>query len=374
MPPPAPPPKPTWRRWLGHALRLLVAAAGLAYIARTVRWRGGPAGPGFLDLLADADPRLLLLGLGLASLSVPVAAFRWWGLLRAAGVPMRYPRTLRLTYVGNFFNYCIPVGSTGGDVVKAWYAGRGHGRGTGKKTAVWLSVVVDRCSGLFGLLVLATLVGLTQLGDATIRPVVAAVGAVVTAGLLALLLYAWGPSFRGLRMDRLDRLPAVGGAFAAARVYRDQRMRPVVRSVSLTLGVHGLLTASAACAGLALGLGEWVPLGRLLVVLPLCFAAAAVPLTYQGLGVMEALAVSTLDAGDAAGNAIVGMLLFLRAYQLASGLAGAALLLAFPIHHPPEADTPEADPPEAEAPGGPAPGPAAPPEPRAHPPDTARVA
>ena len=334
--PPAAPSKPLARRVLGHALRLLVAAAGLAYIVRTVRWRGGPGAdgsfePGFLDLLGDADAGLLLLGLALASLSVPVAAYRWWGLLRAADAPMAYPRTLRLTYVGNFFNYCIPVGSTGGDVVKAYYAGRDHERGTGKKTAIWLSVLVDRASGLFGLLVLATLVGLTRLGDGTIRPVVATVGAVVAAGLLALCLYGWGPAFRALRLGRLDHLPAVGGAFRAARVYREQKMVPVVRSVALTLVVHGLLTGSAACAGWALGLGEHAPLGRVLVVLPLCFAAAAVPLTYQGLGVMEALAISTLDAGDAADNAIVGMLLFLRGYQLFSGLIGAGLLLVFPM-------------------------------------------
>ncbi len=113
-------------------------------------------------------------------------------------------------------------------------------------------------------------------------------------------------------------------------MYRQQGMRPVVRAVALTLIVHGLLTASAACAGLALGLGEHVTLGRLLVVLPLCIAAAAVPLTYQGLGVMEALAISTLAAGDGADNAIVGMLLFLRGYQLTSGFVGAVLLLASP--------------------------------------------
>lgn len=334
--PPQATPKPLARRIVSHALRLLIAVAGLTYIVRTVRWRGGPGAdgefePGFFDLLSSADPGLLLLGLGLASLSVPVASFRWWGLLRAAAVPMRYLHTLKLTYVGNFFNYCIPVGSTGGDVVKAWYAGRDHERGTGRKTAIWLSVLVDRCSGLFGLLVLATLVGLTRLDDETIRPVVATVGAVTASGILALFAYGWEPTHRALGFARLEKLPAVGNAFYAARTYREQRMLPVVRSVSLTLVVHGLLTTSAACAGLALGLGDEVPLGRLLVVLPLCFAAAAVPLTYQGLGVMEALAISTLDAGDGADNAIVGMLLFLRGYQLVSGLVGAGLLLPFPM-------------------------------------------
>ncbi|BAM03170.1 lysylphosphatidylglycerol synthase transmembrane domain-containing protein [Phycisphaera mikurensis] len=337
--PPAAPPKPLARRILGHALRLGVAAAGIAYIVKTVRWTGGVAAdgspePGFLDLLRDADPGLLLLGLALAALSIPVSSYRWWGLLRAAAVPMPFLRTLRLTYVGNFFNYCIPVGSTGGDVVKAYYAGRGHDRGTGGKTAVWLSVFVDRCSGLFGLLVLATLVGVTQLGDETIRPVVLTVGVVVLAGALAIAGYGWGPTFRGLRLARLDRLRGVGGVFRAARVYREQGMRPVVRAIALTLAVHGLLTVSAACAGLALGLGEHVSLGRLLVVLPLCIAAAAVPLTYQGLGVMEALAISTLAAGDSADNGIVGMLLFLRGYQLTSGFVGAVLLLAFPMEKP----------------------------------------
>ena len=366
-------PKPKWRAWLGHALRLLVAGAGLAYIARTVRWRGGVAAdgsvePGFFDLLAEADASLLLLGLLLAAVSIPVSAYRWWGLLRAAAVPMPYLRTLRLTYVGNFFNYCIPVGSTGGDVVKAWYAGRGHGRGTGKKTAVWLSVFVDRCSGLFGLLVLAALVGLTQLGDPQIRPLVGGVGAAVAAGVAAVFVYGWGPSFRLLGLRRLESLPGVGGVFAAAQVYRDRKMRPVARAIALTLVVHGLLTASAACAGLALGLGEHTTLGRLLVVLPLCIASAAVPLTYQGLGVMEALAISTLAAGDAADNGIVGMLLFLRGYQLSSGLVGAALLLASPVKDAPGEDAPGEDAPEEGSPGEDAPR-----EPAADPPDTARV-
>ena len=49
--------------------------------------------------------------------------YRWYYLLRAVGVPATYWESVRLSYIGFFFNSAVP-GLTGGDLVKAFYIAR----------------------------------------------------------------------------------------------------------------------------------------------------------------------------------------------------------------------------------------------------------
>ena len=98
--------------------------------------------------------------------------------------------------------------------------------------------------------------------------------------------------------------------------------RVLIEALALSLCVHLFLTGGTALAGRALGLEVSYPV--LLTVLPVLFLAATVPLTWQGLGVMEALAFRLLP--DVAPNEIVGMLLASRLYRVAYALIGAFYL------------------------------------------------
>jgi glycosyltransferase 2 family protein len=327
-----------WLRWLGWAARFGVAAAGVAVIVVLTQWTdepmldaagqavidpgtGAPAvRPGLLTLVGRAEPWKLVLGFVVLGLVWPIQATRWWWLLRAQGLIVSWRRTFRLTMVGAFFNFCVPVGSTGGDVVRAYYAAAGSRR----KLGAVLSIVADRLAGTLGLVLLAGLLALTLLHE----PVVRTVALFAWSGLAAALVGWWAyvsPSWRRwllletvLRVKALRPLDEVGTAFAR---------RPVVllKAVGVSVVSHLCLCTAAAMAGLALGLDAEPR--KVLAVLPVAFAAAALPVSYQGLGVMEGVAYSLLDAGRASWTPIVGMLILYRLYMLGWALLGALGLI-----------------------------------------------
>src|SRR5690606_31531913 len=114
--------------------------------------------PGMLAVLREARLGWLFGGLLLMGLIPPGQALRWWMLLTCRGVTVTYARALRLTLIGLFFKLCMP-GTTGGDVVRAWYAARGGG----KRGAAVMSIAFDRVTGMVALFLLAALAGLARL-------------------------------------------------------------------------------------------------------------------------------------------------------------------------------------------------------------------
>ena len=80
-----------------------------------------------------------------------------------------------------------------------------------------------------------------------------------------------------------------------------------------------------------------------MTVVPVLILGGAVPLTYQGLGVMEWIGERMLvNPPEVHFNQIVGMLLFFRLYQIGYALLGSLFLLKGDIHlHPEMDDEPE---------------------------------
>ena len=90
---------------------------------------------------------------------VPMSALRWWLLLRAIGLAVTPNRAFLLTWIGSFFNMTLP-GAVTGDVVKGYYVIReqeAEGR-----TRAFMTLLIDRFVGLFGLIVMAFLALVTN--------------------------------------------------------------------------------------------------------------------------------------------------------------------------------------------------------------------
>ncbi|MDG2095082.1 MAG: lysylphosphatidylglycerol synthase domain-containing protein, partial [Phycisphaerales bacterium] len=64
--------------------------------------------PGILTTFSKASPVLLLTGLILLIGVYPLQATRWWLLMRCRGLNVGWFRTLRLVFIGAFFNFCLP--------------------------------------------------------------------------------------------------------------------------------------------------------------------------------------------------------------------------------------------------------------------------
>ena len=303
----------------------------------------GPGGPrfvpGLVTMLRQSDKPRLLLGLLMVSVIYPILVVRWWLLMRTRGMDVTMWKAFRLTMVGNFFNFCIP-GTTGGDLVKAYYAAKGSGR---RADAV-MTVIVDRVCGLLGLLMLAGLAGLFMLHDDVARQITAYIWLIWLGILLGSCVYFSRRLRALLRVDRLlSLLPAkglLGSIDEAAMAYRGHLL-VVAGVISMGVVLHLMLVCATATAGYALGMDSSI--GLLLIVIPVTFLVGAVPIAPQGLGVMEVFAVTMLNSPLASPNQIIGMLMMVRAYQLAYSLLGSVFLLKGEIHLHPQEPVPQVE-------------------------------
>ena len=290
--------------------------------------------PGIITMLRGCDPALLVAGLFMVLPAYLIGAVRWWLLMRCRRLEVSVWRTIRLAWVGNFFNFCMP-GTTGGDLVKAYYAAKRSDR----RADTLVSIVVDRVTGLVGLLVLASVAGLFMWRDPVVARVTTILGLGAVGLAVAALVYFTPPLRRRLGFDWvLARLPGrrlFKSIDEAAVAYRHHKVVVAV-AVGMSVGVHACLATATGLAGYALGVGT--ALGVLLNIVPILFLAGAVPLTYQGLGVMEWLATTMiLDPPATTANQVVGMLLLVRLFQVVWAMLGSVFLLKGDIHmHPPK--------------------------------------
>ncbi|MAT80265.1 MAG: hypothetical protein CMJ29_01295 [Phycisphaerae bacterium] len=288
--------------------------------------------PGIFTLLGQASLGLLLLGLLPLAGVYPLQATRWWILMRCRGLAVSWWRTLRLVFVGAFFNFCLP-GTEGGDVVKAWYVAK---QSDDRVIAV-MSVVFDRITGLLGLIVLAAVAGVM----ATSGSVAFTIGLWAWGVIAVIAIFAWMYFNAGLRtwlgLERLQRLFG-GGLIAriedAAHAYGVHK-RSVTLATLISVVVQILLASAATLAGVSLGITHDPAV--ILTVMPILFLAAAVPMSWQGIGVMEGLGILLLAMPDfATPNQVIGMLLIYRGYELSWSLIGSLMLLRGDIHLHPE--------------------------------------
>ncbi|MBN2448202.1 MAG: flippase-like domain-containing protein [Phycisphaerae bacterium] len=221
-------------------------------------------------------------------------------MLRIQDVHLKYWPAVKLTYVGNFFNFALP-GMTGGDLIKAYYLSQY----THRKTEAVTTVFLDRGMGLLGNVMLASMMILirwnqvgAQLGWVVLLP--AAVG----TGMIFGAIVVFNPRIRTLLRLRelVERLPASGQLLRIGRsvLAMWQHKRLVIGSLLLTFVLQGMCYVSAFIMAQALGMkGEFL---HYMIFIPIGFMIAAIPFSPpQGFGVMEA-AFIWFFTGPALGN------------------------------------------------------------------------
>ena len=105
----------------------------------------------------------LVAGFMLSLAAVVITVVRWWYLVRALGIDFSLPASLRIGFLGYFFNFA-PTGIAGGDLLKAWMLAREH---PGNRAKALASVVVDRIVGLYVLFLVAS-AGIFLTGSGTL--------------------------------------------------------------------------------------------------------------------------------------------------------------------------------------------------------------
>ena len=264
--------------------------------------------------IASANKLLLLLGALCYSAAVALSAIKWGVLLRAVGIPVRFPRLLSYQWQAEFFNNFLP-GQVGGDVAR----GYALAVDTQRRGDAAASVLIDRFIGLFVFMLFAAVATAAMLlfgrpdgtaftADQWLWMRLIALGSgLVSAGLLAVLLILLSRRLKLLVERLLARLPMHARTVPiwqkAARAFDAYRNHAVVllwvalgsAAIVLLTSVNIWLIARALQPG-------GISLLEVLVVNPIIvFVALALPLSPGGLGVRQGAFVLTFLLVGASG-------------------------------------------------------------------------
>lgn len=257
-------------------------------------WTHGPKD--LWETICQVHPAALGLSLVFMCLTIIIGVARWRMVLDVQGLGLPWGRALSISFVAQFFNSFL-LGSTGGDLIKAYYAARETHH---KKTEAVVTVFVDRLIGLWSLLLFAAVMMIPNVHLVTAHKGLA-LPALFILGMLGASSVVLGVAFWGgvsRRFPRarhyLRRLPK--GEYlersldSCRRFGAEKGFLPKVVGISIVLNIVWVLQVLTLSSGLDLA----VPPIALFFIVPTVFCISALPITPSGLGVRENLFVVML--------------------------------------------------------------------------------
>lgn len=279
---------------------------------------------GLFSAWRNSSKILLLVAVGIFFAVPLLQAIRFSLMLRAQNIELRLWPSIKLAFAGNFLNFAAPLGSTAGDVFKAYYISL-H---TDRKTEAATTVFIDRAIGLGSLLLTVGIIAIFATAESKLAPLRSYLIVLLFGGLVAFGVYV-SPLLRsnGLSRAILARLPwgcqlaridATGRALVA-------RKGILLGSIGITLILQIFAAAAFICVCLALGMGVF---GGNVVDVYAYFSTGevikAIPGPPQGLGTME-LAYSYFFGGLGSASQIVSAAFAIRLVNLVCALPGLAI-------------------------------------------------
>jgi glycosyltransferase 2 family protein len=338
---------PKIKRILWLAVRLLVVGGLVAFVVS----RTDMAQVWVIAQRLSEAWWLAAAALAVMSIQGPLSAFRWRMLLAVQDVHITFRESLRLTYIGWFFNNWMP-GATGGDFVKAYYITRE----THKKTEAVTVVFLDRAIGLVAMCMMGAAAVTVSLHDPSVR-----IARYLVSGFLLAALCG-GVVFYSRRLR---------GLLQAGRFFSWLPIWPMMQKVNDALFQYRYhkkkLLVSVACSWIIQGAGVlamwWVACGlgsharwdQYFVSMPVIWILWSFIPVPGGFGVaegaMQALftpAVLGVASMDEAKSTALAMILAYRVVQMVATMPGAFLYLrrrtaVSAAHMREEMEAPEAD-------------------------------
>jgi len=238
--------------------------------------------------LQTADYLWLLPGILSVGCACLLQTERWRLLLKVQDISLGWFRTLRIYFIGLFFNLFL-LGATGGDVVKIFFAMR---ETASKKSAAFLSVLVDRMMGLLALVAITAVLCFLRFNELMAKPVLMGSLASIMGVMVGLVL-------AGFVVDRFNlahKIPAwlplhariIEFASAFSVYARDGRTMAL--TFFLSIPAHLLNFLAFYFAARAFGAFSQ-PSGVLDIfsVLPIINTITALPISLSGVGLREQL-------------------------------------------------------------------------------------
>ena len=296
-------------------------------------------------MVRQANPWLLVMALLVAPLNYLFTTLRWNRLLAGLGVGITMGRTFVLNMVGAFYNTFMP-GSTGGDVLKAYYAAK---QTADRKTAAVMSVIIDRILGLLALIILGGLVATYQYASSPVKtdPVARSCKHVALFAGASLLATAVGLLLFYLPLTRrvIARIAGKSRVYDKLRKVMDvmhlyrRQSGLIVWAIVITFPVHLCAILSALMAGKAFGLP--ISAEYYFIVVPVVVLVGAIPISPQGVGVMEGFAYYLTRPQGATLNQALALTMSIRMVAIFWNLVGGIFVLKGGFHAPTESERQE---------------------------------
>lgn len=326
--------------WIFHSIFLTEARAAYTYrnlswdqLPRGSQWRAAwLIGPGQLwSTLSTIHPGYLLLSILLVGVIILFGIIRWRLVLLGAGLRLSFWRIAEISLIAHFFNSFL-LGTTGGDLLKAYYAARETHH---KKIEAVVTVFVDRLLGFLAMLLFATAFmapnrHLIQ-NDPSMKTLSTVVAAMFAGVFVVALIAFWGGLSRlwppaHTLLTKIPKGDLIERSLRSCRSFGRQPGRLLaLLACSMVLNAFSVLQVLA----LGRGLGLDLPILTLLLIVPMIICISSLPITPSGLGVRENLFVALLAAPPllVPGKVAISLSLLAYAGNLLWSLAGGVIYL-----------------------------------------------
>lgn len=282
--------------------------------------------------LRDLSETLSHVSVGLLALAVltflvtnMTSVLKWRLIIQSQDSHVSWPYLTSIFYMGLFFNNFLPT-NFGGDLVRIYKLSRA----TGNMVDATSSVVLDRASSTFALLMIAlvaTLLQLRLLGGRLALTILA----MLLLFLLVIGLFASEKVARKLvriplfRRDPFGLRQHIKNFYYSVNQFRNEK-RALAAVLAISLVYQGLYVVTVNL--LALSLGIDLPVAYYFLFIPIVIAVGMVPFSLNGLGVREgAWVVLFTQAGVPAAEALSMSVLNFLLVTAVSLLGGAFYLL-----------------------------------------------
>ncbi len=291
----------------------------------------------FLKTPEQAAPIVLVIW------GVAICTFiRWQWILKGLGINMSAGTAIRLGMTGQFFSLVIP-GVVGGDLIKGVYLARKY---PNSKTRSVTSLLVDRITGLMGMLLLGAIAFCLEYSILSSKPLtkeldflmsmgwlVTAMGVAIVFSLAMLpFMGKWIPAELPALFRKLPMQSFLFSLYSAGYDFR-KNYKYLWASVGISILFHAVnLWAIYGIAGIIFGPSPWGQLDlagfALSFVLGNC--ALSVPLTPLGVGVGQ-IAFSTLFLASGAPTKNFGgdLITNIQLIQIGLGLLGSLFFITY---------------------------------------------
>ncbi|MBA4148327.1 MAG: flippase-like domain-containing protein [Verrucomicrobia bacterium] len=261
-------------------------------------WQIGP--PELWKTVSSVQPFPFAISVLLVGVTILIGVIRWRMVLEVQGLHLSFVRTTEISFVAHFFNSFL-LGSTGGDLMKAYYAARETHH---KKTEAVTTVFVDRLVGLWTMLFFAAVMMLPNLGllmkyDRFGAAALLILGMFGGCSILLTLAFwggvskLWPAARRYLR--KIPKAEIFERSLDACRQFGPHKSF-LWKSFVLSMALNAIVVLQVIA--LAKGLGLAISPKVLFMIVPIIICISALPITPSGLGVRENLFVLMLAAPE----------------------------------------------------------------------------